>query len=430
MLHKGMGRAVLYLLSQDLSQYREMILDCCLHHYAYDRQLEDARADYLHPLIKQSGEEDFYRTEILNALPTTEDCNDAEQLLDFAVIFARDGDERAKEAIYEKLRRGVSEQDMPGADQAVALDGADGLVRVLDVVGATGHVWNDLAALRIEQAVEMSGADAVRLAVREAAANNPNIVRALAAAGYTPEHVLEEVEQWREKSRAQMGRRSIPENTTWEEIKNSPDLQIIASRWAMVASDEELAKAARDLDPQEEPKRLQWHLRIFWKRAFPLDPEPIIGLVDHPDERVASAAINVLRNVQDDAVRALFDRLRVNSEWSDWAVSLLRSNYRGGDEAIIAKMLEGETDPEKLHRIAIDAAEVYKDNPVPEGVQVILFAYEKTPCSLCRHRCLEALDTLGSVPDWMIEECLHDAYEPTRELAARLSGITCSEPPW
>lgn len=43
MLHKGMGRAILYLLDQDLSQHRDLILDCCLHYYAYDQQLEDTR---------------------------------------------------------------------------------------------------------------------------------------------------------------------------------------------------------------------------------------------------------------------------------------------------------------------------------------------------------------------------------------------------
>lgn len=372
----------------------------------------------MHQLIRQSGEEDFYRTEILNALPTTEDGYDAQQLLDFAVIFARDGDQRAREAIYEKLRRSVSEQDTPGAYQAVGLDGADGLVRVLDIVGASGREWTDWdAAFLVGQAVDVSGADTVQSAVRGAAVGNPNIISALAAAGYTPEHVLEEVEQWREKSSAQMSRRRIPESTTWEEVRSAG---APCFGWSKVASDEELAKAAQDLDPQEEPKRLQWHLRIFWKRLFPLAPEPIIGLVDHPDESVASAAINVLRNMQDDAVRALFDRLRVNPEWSDWAVCLLTSNYRDGDEAIITEMLERETDPEKVHRIAMDATQVYEAHPVPEAMQVMLLAYEKTPCSRCRCSCLEAIETLGTVPDWMIEECLYDVYEPTRELAAKL----------
>jgi len=46
MLHAGMGRAILFLMNQDAAQYRDVILDACLHNYAYDQQCEGSRRVY------------------------------------------------------------------------------------------------------------------------------------------------------------------------------------------------------------------------------------------------------------------------------------------------------------------------------------------------------------------------------------------------
>ena len=105
MLHTGMGRAIMFLMNQDASQYRDVILDACLHNYAYDRQVDTTRYDYLYPLLKASRELDFYRNAILNAIPVETDSYDVGQLLDFAALFARDRNEPARTAIYNKINR-------------------------------------------------------------------------------------------------------------------------------------------------------------------------------------------------------------------------------------------------------------------------------------------------------------------------------------
>lgn len=420
MLHKGMGRAVLYLRDQDLHQYRDLILDCCLHNYAYDMQFEQNRAEYLYQLIKDSDDEGFYRRSVLDVLPATYDCDDAEQLLDLAVLFARDGDDSARDAVYTRMATHIADQDMPGADQAVALDGAQGLVRVLEAIGAAGRACTDTdIALLVEDAIEVSGADAVRTAVQEAAAGSSNIAAALVPAGYTPQSLVEEVVHWR-KTHHQRLRPGLDPNTTWEQIKET--LAEKCLRWPQVASDAEFLKAAKDLDPQDDPERLHSHVRLFWKRAFPLDPQPIIDLATHPDERVAVAALSALENIRHPNVRDLFDRLRCDDKWSDRAVGLLISNYETGDAATIMEMLEAEPDPDSLHIMAIDARQVFESNPAPEGLDVLMLAYEKTPCSLCRHSCLESIEKLGRVPDWMIQECLYDCDSGTRETAERLAS--------
>lgn len=423
MLHKGMGRAVLFLLSQDLSQYREMILDACLRNYSYDRQCEESRAEYMYQLARAAGDDSFYRSRILDSLLAAPDDSDVGQLLDFAVLFAREDDETAKEAIYERLRRSVSDPQWDGDTEAVELDGVDGLIRVLDIIGSNAgdHPVIDIDRL-VEDAVDASGAEAVSAAIRDSAATSPNVAAALAAVRLSPDSVVKQVARRLKRMRAHR-RNNFSEGTTWEEAKDSLKVRAGYLRWSQVASDEEFVKAAEAVDASDEPDRLQWHLWAFKMRPFPLDPGILVDLVDHQDERVALSALVALQIIADEQVRDLFGRLRADARWSDRAVGLLRRNYRAGDELIIADMLERETDPDKLHMLAMHARQVYKEQPVPEGMTAMLLAYEKTPCSMCRCSCFEAIEALGPVPDWMIEECLYDAYEPTRELAAKLKQV-------
>jgi hypothetical protein len=420
MFHVGMGRAILFLMNQDLSHYRELILDSCLHNYAYDHQVEGTRAEYLYPLIRKSGEEDYYRREILRAIPEATDWSDAEQLLDFAVIFARQGDEQAREALYNNVRQ--LDNDVAGEDQVIELDGVKGLIFLLDLIGQDSQLmarYED--GFVIEKAEETSSVEEVRLALQKAASENSNVAAALAGVmDYSVEWSAEDIILKREERRHSllgMPSAELSESASWEEVKTSLHFSSMAFSWARSASSEELVKAAKDLNPEDEPERLQSHLFIFRKRPFPLEPEPLIKLIDHPNETVGIRAIIALELVQHSKVRDLTFRLLNEPKWSDRAIGLLRSNYESGDSQLIKGLLEQETDPDRLHLMCIDTMDVFEDNPVQEGLQPLLTVYEKDPCSVCRCTCIKTVQKIDAVPDWMIEECLCDAYPHTRELA-------------
>ena len=426
MLDAGMGRAILYILKRGVSEYRDLVLDSCLHNRAYDRYLEGSRAEYLYPLMEASGEEGHYRTQILRALPETSDACDLGQLFDLAGFFARRGDEEARSTMRKRLSRGDIDSVEAGDDAIIALGGADGLVFFLDVVGRHQELMDRYDHFCIiEDAERVSGVEAVRVALANAAAENPNVAAALAnIKDYSPDWTPEEIICRREESRAKMVRppyiESLSEATTWQEVKSSPYFERIVFSWSRLASAEELEKAARDLDPAAETMRLRSHLRVFWWNAFPLDPKPLIDLVDHQDERVVIPALSALELVQDENVRKLFERLLGVPQWSHRAIGLLRSNYRSGDDRLIVELLDQEPDTERLHSMCVDTMHVYRDNPSEEGLQPLLAVYENGPCSTCRRRCAETINSIAALPDWMIEECEYDAYSCTREFAAQL----------
>jgi len=446
MLHAGMGRAILFLMSQDLSQYRDLILDSCLHNHAYDQQCEETRAEYLYPLIKMSGEEEFYRHEILHALIETTDMWDAEQLLDFAVIFARTGDAESREAIYEKLRRNDMDEPLYADEALLDLDGTRGLIFLLDLIGRDPKLMcrddkrplapEDCVTLNsdeilIEKAEKKLGVEEVRVALQKAVSEYPNVAVVIDhMANYSPYWTAEEIVGRREEMRQDFVWRDAESIAimTWEEVKRSPRSRGIAYRWVGGASEDEFRKAAADLAPAEETERLKKHLFLFHKRPFPLDPDPLIRLVDHPDEWVVVRALTALELVRHADVRALFHRLVGDAKWSERAIGLLRSNYQQGDCELIVELLEKETDPDRLDSMCGGAMHVYRDNPVSEGMRPLLLVYEKTPCSMCRLTCIEIIEMIGELPEWMVEECLHDAYSSTRELALEIRQGTHRSP--
>jgi hypothetical protein len=138
-LQCGLGRVILYLQEHDATPYQEYILDACLHNNAYDPQSEDNKAQYLYEIIQLTHKESFYREAILNAmatapLPTPEfsvDIDwDVSQFFAFGLIFAQQGDEEARQAMYQLFIKRASRICEFGADELIDLDGLDGFIFV------------------------------------------------------------------------------------------------------------------------------------------------------------------------------------------------------------------------------------------------------------------------------------------------------------
>lgn len=425
MLHKGMGRAIQFLMGQDISQYRDIILNACIHDQAYDQQCEDTRAQYLYPLIKMSGEESFYRKEILRALPDAVEYFDAEQMLDFALFFAKDGDENARKAIYEKIELNNTNESLAGSDQAIELDGIPGLVFILDLIGSDPDLlpWHKYDLL-IKTTEKTASIDDILTALRKAYTQNPCVAKALdnMSEDYSPFWTKEELLRQREKDKRRPVFPQISETMTWEDVKNHSQFEHITrcGRWSAIASEEEFAKAALDLSPDDDPKRLRSHLFVFRKRPYPFDPITLISLVGHENERVAYEAIAALEMIKHPSIREFSHQIVKDPKFSDCAIGLLKNNYQCGDDKFIKSLLNREFDIDSLHSMCMDTIEIYRANPIPEGLEPLFLVYEKTPCSNCRHRCIEAIQTIAPIPNWMIEECILDADSEIRELAARL----------
>lgn len=88
-LQKGLGKAFNYLIQNNSEEFRCDLLNACLHNLVSDPQCEQSRAEWLFELINLTNDLEYYRQNILQALPNTTDYWDIQQLYDLAAYLGK-----------------------------------------------------------------------------------------------------------------------------------------------------------------------------------------------------------------------------------------------------------------------------------------------------------------------------------------------------
>lgn len=402
-LQLGLGRAVLYARSHDTTPLRDIILDACLHCYAYDIQTEGTRAPYMYDLIVGLPDRKLYSDAILASLASAGDNADGVQRFRMAALLAEDGYSGAKEALYEHFRPWHTWGDhvAPGF---IDLDGIDGLVFVAKRFGAVGEHW------WLDYAYEKLGKDACLDALRTAAESDADAAAFLAV-------VEKHEEAWAKTSARCDQTTALRYSQLATGILERSNGQLM--RWGQKASDEDLKRAAQGFVAETDSARQLAHLAIFARRAFPLDPELLLPLVQ--ESRTAKAAIQVLAHIRHPAVRDLaFALVRTQSPRRGGAIRLLVENFKPGDHATVLDWFEAESDRELLHAQGLGMLELWKRHPDEAScAQMLIRLYERGPCRFCRRSAVQLLIEAGGLTDALRAECAFDSDDDIRELAGK-----------
>jgi len=105
LMQQGHGRcAVILEKADDMSVYRDVVLNGCRRNFAYDAQCEGTRAWYVHRLTEFFGDKNVFVSEACEALKKLDDPWgwDFYHLCDLLTYFACDGEMRAADAIVKK----------------------------------------------------------------------------------------------------------------------------------------------------------------------------------------------------------------------------------------------------------------------------------------------------------------------------------------
>jgi hypothetical protein len=239
-------------------------------------------------LVQLSGDEAWFQQQILDALASPRDDFDLENLFDFALIYAREGDRRARMLMYEQCARQIAAVDEAGAYQLIDLEGTEGFLFLASLIGERGesdsYLWDGYHLLvRLEE----TGATANLMELRAAAGRRYPFV------GVYLDRVAAAAERKQAEAQARPQLRGQPYARIEQHIEasNGRFSFVQLKRWGQEAPDEELRQAVDDLLRQTEPQPLIAYLAIFRKRAFPQGFEPLLPLVRQPHERVARASI-------------------------------------------------------------------------------------------------------------------------------------------
>ena len=388
----GLGRAILFLRQHDAWPYRDIILHACTHWTGYDQQVEGTRTTYLRDVLDATGHESWFVGRFLPALKNTSDRHDATQLAFLALSLAQDGYDEARSALYEKFDQNDAEEAFLGADAIIRLDKLEGFRYVAERIGSS-LLADERGAVEVGsllwEAKEAIGEEAARQMLAGAA--TPGL-QAFARA------VKEDDEVRSSRSARRLNLNGAPYEQVRQVILESRPTRLGVrglGRWGENASADDLARAATDLLTEENDHRLTSYLRIFQERAFPLDPERLLTLMDHPNDRVMLAAADALSRVADPRVRARGLELLTNPEHQGSlkaaGVDLLVSNFQPGDEALLANLIRTRRDSDELHWIGMGTRDLLKANPSADALPIRMALYEYGPCSFCRYLAAQAL---------------------------------------
>lgn len=399
----GLGRAVLQLQAESAAPLRAVVLDTCLHNATYDVQVEESRAQYLFDLIAATGEPDFFRSRLIQALTDDLDDRDLSQITALLALYARAGDSSARQALYDAYVA-RAESDHIGLDATIVeLDGAAGLLFVAELLRLDQDEdkwdWPDPSHL-VELATAKDGPEQVQRVLAQGAAASQRIARFAAAAtaerhSEPPAALVEDVTAW-----------------SYERIRRRFDADdfwagSLLQRWANTATPSALELVARDLAREANSQRQRAYLRVFWHHRFPLDPAPILQLATHGDEATRPVALTALRAIPDARVRSL--GLDLLAQGNGRGAGLLPANYQHGDYPRLEGLLNQWQDRDSLHDLGFGLLEVAKAHPLREAVPALLTLYERGPCSMCRLHALEYLREVDTIPAWVAQECRFDA---------------------
>ena len=411
-LHLGLGRAILYARDHDVREYRDVILDACLHCYSYDIQVEGTRADYMYELVGLLPDKAFYHDAVLNSLAATGDDRDAVQRFHFAACMATDGDEQAKRVMHDNYNPGPWHGESIGVN-FLDTDGIQGLLFVAEKMGVLLLAKPDEVDIGwvASRSKDVFGEQETWDALRDAGRENPQI-----------EAFRQASEASQKPHRTDSVRAGIPSMSYAELLNRIPaNMPYLLWKWGEQASDPELELAARGLIAARDPEQQLRHVRIFSRRRFPLPPDALVALTDVEEERVGFWTVRALAHVTDPAVRELAFRLvKSDMSWRGESIALLNKNFEPGDHETVLGWFEAEEDSEARHSLGMDLRNFWKQHPDEKTeVHMLQSLYEKDPCSDCRERAVRRFIELGALTEEMRAECAYDANSDIRDLVSK-----------
>ena len=381
------------------------LLAVCLTDQRQHRDFDDVRGDWLWRMVQATGAVARFRAPILQALRRLADPRSADQLCGLARCYAGAGDGEFRARLAEIVeRKPIADRPWLGEEEIVALDGEAGFVLV---AGARGRIlardelaWDErvarvaeerFGAARVGELLTASDDEGVRQFRKTW--DEQKAVAAVEDADSTYEDDL------RSATPARVVREAVGDGRVhWFRF------------WGRQATPGDLATVLDRLWDAREPKVIANLLGVLSGRALPEFDARLVGLGRHADAAVRERAFNALAQNSHPLVRefALAELAKGTS------VLLFVKNFESGDEERLLAGLKLPSEYDGLHWLLRDIVRVLEAHPEADASRLGVLAYATTTRGECRFYAAEVLDDRDAAPDWLREECRHDACKECR----------------
>ena len=415
-IEKGLGRA-LFWAKKGLWTDKAILLNACLHDLRYDRQCEEARGPWLWQIMRAVGVTDEFRGAIFDSLFTVDNGYAGKQLCQFAVFYARNGDEKFRMRLQEIVARKPDQHDPTfGEEELIDLDGEAGFLFAARVHGESlpSREWEEWDAVSL-----------IETAITKL--SEPTVVTLLDRESQHSQAIKRLRDCWRSSIERKANppkqphadrMRQVSLNTVIHAAEAEKDQAGLFRGWGMYAAEADLRVVLDRLLNAQDPAALVNYLRVFSNRTMPEFNERFLRLLDHDDENIRARAFSALAKNTHPKIREFaLDQLNERIMEPDFLELFIR-NFVPGDEQTLLGALRIPEEVSQRHGFLMDLLKVLQHNADSKCHELATIVYGFTPCGPCRHDATKLLINRKVAPAWLIEECRHDAVEDTRRLAA------------
>ena len=412
-LKRGTGEAYLIAKENPNTDFSPYIIKGALRNYAYDGQSEDSRAQYIFDLISLSNKKEKIRKSVLNGLATEQnDTWSLTHLFDLAKIYAEQGDNEARQAIYDRfLNNPIEGSDWVGAFEILSLDGLQGLFYIAEKFGKmieqNPDDWQDSHIISHFQ--EERPKIKVMEELENLAVSNKYVRIYLDNIRQT-EKIQEE--NW-QKRQAQTKKYK---NIVDEILHSEHYLGYIRTK---KLKKNELQEIAKQLFVEKNLKNIEKLLWIFTSHKFPFDSEFILQLAKQKRNskyRINEFAICALEFLESKNIRNFALEKILSTKQPNDFLKILVSNFERGDEKLLAEIAKNTNNEHKVDYIACVFAEIFEENETKLCKKPLEILYEKMNCGICRNAIVKILIKNKVLSEKIRKEIKFDSYLETREL--------------
>ena len=389
------------------------IIKASLKNYAYDGQSEGSRALYLSELIALSKKQDKIRHAIFRGLASEQkDTWTLVQLFGLATIFAKNGDTKAKKAIYRRFfKKVIDGSDWCGYASIIELDGLDGLKYIASTIGKSleknPEDWQDNAIIYHFQS------------------DNPKIKAQKALEEASKENrfikmYLDNIKRT-EDGRENYNRPTVSINyeTIKERINNKARRVPINPLEAKRLTKTDIKRIADDFLEETSRQKLEKYMRIFDRIKYPYQYTSILEIAkskNQKSDRLVEYASGALKYFSGNDIREFAIEILNKTKTPADYLDLLVSNYKKEDSKLFTAIAKNCKTEDDIHAIVYGFINVYKANKIKECKEPLEVVYEKLTCGIHRQDIVKILIDNKVLSKQIKAEIKYDSFKDTREL--------------
>ena len=411
-LCKGLWRAMTILIDNP-SIAKDSIFRASVHNYAYDRQCEWSRHEYMYRMINLSSHKKILIADIIAEFPRQKDQMDDRDVVQWYALlclFARDGNQQARKAMVDMYSVCLDQwYDNLVVSSLLELDWLDALLFVVRENGKHIHthpeVWYD-DSLILDTQKYIPGLNLWEF-LREQSQTDP-----LIAAYY--ESVM--VCLARQKDYASIRpKQSYAYQSIVSHIQAWKMFHFYRKKYIHPSS---LLRLADHVQKELDPKKKSQYLKVFRHYPFPLWYEWLLPFLDHDNDVLRRSACDALLLFTDPDIKSFLVDLypSLPTEKIVDVFPLLLAFMMPDDEATILIIVKSIHDHNSFHAIGMDILSFYEKQSFDIAPQLLTMIYHQGFCGCCRHTAVKVLQKNHCLPEEIHDERNYDSYGISHEI--------------